>query len=46
MVEMKMVLASVVRDLSIRLEHPGPVPVVRRSITFAPKGGVRIVVQR
>ncbi len=40
--EMKMVLATVLRDTKLELESRGPLPVVRRSITFAPKGGVRV----
>lgn len=41
--EMKMVLATVLREKMPSLETPGTVRIIRRSITFAPKGGVPVL---
>jgi cytochrome P450 len=41
--EMKLVLAVVLAGAHLRLARPGPVRVVRRSVTLAPAGGTRVV---
>lgn len=43
--EMKIVLGLVWSQLRLRLASPGPVRVVRRTITLAPEGGTRVVVE-
>jgi cytochrome P450 len=43
MYEMKIVLGMILPRVTMRLEKPGSVPVVRRTITLAPKGGTRVV---
>jgi cytochrome P450 len=42
--EMKLVIGLVWSRLRLRLASPGPVRVVRRTITLAPEGGTRVVV--
>jgi cytochrome P450 len=42
--EMKIVLATVLASTQLRLA--GPVRVVRRTLTFAPSGGTRVVLER
>ncbi len=41
--EMKIVLGVILSRAQLRLAKPGPVAVVRRSITLAPAGGTRVV---
>lgn len=43
--EMKLVLAVTLVRTRLRLARPGPVPVVRRTITLAPAGGTRAIVE-
>jgi cytochrome P450 len=43
MYEMKIVLGMVVPRVTMRLATPGSVPIVRRTITLAPKHGTRVV---
>ena len=45
MYEMKLVLAIMVTRLRLRLARPGPVAIVRRTITLAPAGGTRVVLE-
>ena len=40
--EMKIVLAALLSQRELRLEEKAPVGMVRRGITFAPKGGLRV----
>lgn len=42
--EMKIVVGLLWSRLRLRLASPGPVPVVRRTITLAPAGGTRVIV--
>ena len=44
--EMKLVLATILRELELELELQGPPTPVRRNLTMAPKGGVRMRVRR
>ncbi|HVV81564.1 MAG TPA: cytochrome P450 [Kofleriaceae bacterium] len=44
--EMKIVLAVVLSRARLRLATPGPVRVVRRTISLAPAGGTRVVLDR
>ncbi len=44
--EMKVVLAVVLARADVRLATPGPVRVVRRTISLAPAGGTRVIVER
>jgi cytochrome P450 len=46
LLEMKRVLASIVRDVELRAAEPGSERVVRRSITLNPQHGTRVVVLR
>jgi cytochrome P450 len=41
--EMRVVLATVLRSMRLRLCEPRPVTIARRGITLAPKGGTRVV---
>ena len=43
--EMKLVLAIMVTRLRLRLARPGPVAIVRRTITLAPEHGTRVVLE-
>lgn len=43
--EMKLILAQLFSRFSFALEEPRNVPTVRRAVTFAPKGGVRVRVE-
>jgi cytochrome P450 len=43
MYEMKIVLGMILPRVTMRLARPGSVPIVRRTITLAPKGGTRVV---
>lgn len=43
MYEMKIVLGTILPRTDLRLAKPGTVPVVRRTITLAPKHGTRVV---
>ncbi len=43
MYEMKIVLGMILPRVTMRLAKSGSVPVVRRTITLAPKGGTRVV---
>jgi cytochrome P450 len=43
MYEMKIVLGMILPRVTMRLARAGSVPVVRRTITLAPKGGTRVV---
>ncbi len=44
--EMRAVLATVFSRVELELAEPAPVDMVRRGITFVPKGGVRVGVKR
>jgi cytochrome P450 len=46
MYELKMVLATVLLEADLALAEPGEPDVVRRSITFAPKGGVPVLLKK
>ncbi|HUQ07285.1 MAG TPA: cytochrome P450 [Kofleriaceae bacterium] len=43
MYEMKIVLGMILPRVTMRLVKSGSVPIVRRTITLAPKGGTRVV---
>jgi cytochrome P450 len=40
--EMKIVIGVVLARLRLRLDRPGTVRVIRRSVTLAPRGGTRV----
>jgi cytochrome P450 len=44
--EMKLVLATILREVALELEDPGLPTPVRRNLTMAPKGGVRMRVRQ
>ncbi len=44
MYELKIVLATVLRSMRLRLARPAPLEVVLRSFVFAPQGGTEVVV--
>jgi cytochrome P450 len=43
--EMKIVVGTLWSQLHMRLARPGPVRVVRRTLTLAPEGGTRVILQ-
>lgn len=45
MYEMKIVLGTILPRVEVRLAKPGTVPVVRRTITLAPKHGTRVILE-
>jgi cytochrome P450 len=44
--EMKMIIGAVIARTSLSLEETEPPAMIRRSITLAPKGGVRVTVRK